>query len=34
MDVIESVNPGAHVLDPSSNFISFDKGEGKGNFLD
>ena len=34
IDVIESVNPGAHVLDPSGNFISFDKGEGKGNCFD
>ena len=34
MDMIESINPGAHVFDPSGNFISLDKGEGKGNFLD
>ena len=34
IDVIESINPRAHVFDPSSNFISFDKGEGKGDFLD
>ena len=34
MDVIESINPCAHVFDPSGNLISFDKGEGKGNFLD
>ena len=34
MDMIESVNPCAHVFDPSSNLVSFDKGEGKGNFLD
>ena len=34
MDVIESVNPGAYVFDPSGNFVSFDKGEGKGSLLD
>ena len=32
MDVVKSVNPHAHVFDPSSDFISFDKGEGKGDF--
>ena len=34
MDVIESINLGAHVFDPSSNFVSFDKGEGKSNLFD
>ena len=34
IDVIESINLGAHVFDPSGDFISFDKGEGKGDFLD
>ena len=28
IDVIESINPGAHIFDPSGDFISFDKGEG------
>ena len=34
MDMIESVNPGAHVFNPSGDFISFDKGEGKGDLFD
>ena len=34
VDMIQSVNPGAYVFNPSGDFISFDKGEGKGNFLD
>ena len=34
IDVVKSVNLCAHVFDPSGDFISLDKGEGKGNFLD
>ena len=34
IDVVKSIDPGAHVLNPSGDFISFDKGEGKGNLLD
>ena len=34
VDMVQSINPGAHVFNPSGNFISFDKGEGKGDFLD
>ena len=34
MDMIESVNPGAHVFNPSGDFISFDKCEGKGDLFD
>ena len=34
VDSIESVNPDTHVSYPSGNFVSFDKGEGKGDFLD
>ena len=34
IDVVKSVDPGAHVFDPPGNFISFDKGEGKCDFFD
>ena len=34
VDVIESVDPSAHIFDPSSNFVSFDKGEGKCDLFD
>ena len=29
VDAIESIDPGTHVFDPSGDFVSFDKGEGK-----
>ena len=34
VDKVESVNPYSHVPDPSCNFVSLDKGEGKGDFFD
>ena len=34
LDLVKSVNPDPHISDPSGNFISFDKGEGEGDFLD
>ena len=34
MNVVESIDPRSHVSDPSSDLISFDKGEGESDFLD
>jgi hypothetical protein len=31
---VQGVKPVSHVSDPSCNFISFDKGEGKGDLFD
>ena len=33
LNSVESIDPNSHVSNPSSNLISFDKGEGEGNFL-
>ena len=34
LDSVESVDPYPHVSDPSCDLISFDKGEGEGDFFD
>ena len=34
LDSVESVDPDSHVSDPSCDFVSFDKGEGKGDLFD
>ena len=34
LDLVEPVNPYSHVSDPSCHFVSFDKGESKGDLFD